>query len=252
MIEQTFSVTDVADLEISVPTGSLTVESGPTGTVEVTVDTKNSEGWRLSQTGDSIFVGYERGTIGSGGRARVRVVAPEGSSLKVSTASGSVRAQLELNRVTVNTASGDVYLEDARSVAIKTASGDVVLGNVGDEITVRSASGDVRVSTVGGAAGLTTASGDISIERARGPLSVTSASGDLRLGVYLGDDLEAATMSGDLTVGLPAGRTVKLRANTLSGSVRLPERRPTESSSGPTVSIGLKSVSGDLTIRRVE
>lgn len=252
MIEQTFTISGPADLDVSVPSGSLTVESGSPGRVEVYVDSKDSEGWRVEQSGDSVWVTYDRGFPGRGGRARVRIVTPERSSLKARTASADIVARVDLGSVAVNTASGEVRLEDVASASIKTASGDVQLGHVDDALTIRSASGDVRAEAVGGALSITTASGDARVERVQGPMSVSSASGDVFVGAYAGDDLEMATMSGDLDVGLIRGRVVKLRANTLSGSVHLPEVRAAPSETGPEVSVSLKSVSGDLRIRRVE
>ena len=253
MIERTFEVSGPADLDVSLSSGALTVESGPPGSVSVTVEAPTMEGWRLDQSGDSITVSYERALIGRGGRARIRVIAPERSSLKANSASADIRARLPLDRVAIATASGEVLLGDVGSLAVKTASGDVDVGVVSRDLAVRSASGDIHSVRVDGDASLTTASGDMHIETAAGAVSASSASGDLEVDVYLGEDIEAATMSGDVVVGLPPGRRVNLKANTLSGSVRLPERRTSgESAGGPTVDIGLKSVSGDLTIRRVE
>lgn len=252
MIEQTFAVTGPADLDISLASGSLVVEGGDAETVTVVIDAQNTDGWRIHQSGDSITVSYERSLVGRGGRTRIRVVAPEMSSLKANSASADIRARLTLGRAAINTASGEVLLDDVGSVAVKTASGDVSAKSVEGDLTVRSASGDIRVSRVEGDVSLTTASGDVDIDHVGGSLSASSASGDIHVGAYQGDDLEAATMSGDVVVGLPRGRRVKLKANTLSGSVRLPDRRPGSDSSGPTVDVGLKSVSGDLTILRVE
>lgn len=252
MIEEIFTVDGIPDIEISASSGAVVVESGPPGTVDVTIDTRNPESWRVHQSGNSISITYERGIIGGGGRARVRVIAPDGSSVNANTASADVRALLELGRVTVATASGDVLLGDAGSVSVKTASGDITARKIGADLAARSASGDVRVESVGGDASVTTASGDLAVDEARGSLSASSASGDIRVSRYLGEDLEASAMSGDLNVGLPSGRTVKLNAKTLSGSVRLPERKPSSGTAGPTVSIRLKSVSGDITIRRLD
>lgn len=251
MIEKSFTVSGPAELDLSVPAGSVRLDSGPPGQVSVTVDTRQPEAWTVHQTGATITVAYDRGS-GRGGRARVQIVAPEASSVKANTASADLRAELELDRVTIATASGDVLLGDATSGHIKTASGDVLMGSVDRDLTVRSASGDIRVTSVGETASLTTASGDVHLEHALGAISCSSASGDVRVGDYRGDDLEATTMSGDLMVGLPSGRPVKLSAKTLSGSVHLPERRQSEPSRVHPVSIRLKTVSGDITIRRAD
>lgn len=252
MIERSYTVSGPADLDLSVPSGSLYVDSGPPGRVDIQLDTNDEEFWHITQSGDAVTVGHERFGFMRGGRARLRVTAPEGSSLRASTASADVRVSVDLKRVTVNTASGDIHLDDAEEVNARTASGDLNVRTVDRDLSVKSASGHIRADAVGGTVSITTASGDVFIEAAHGRFSVSSASGDLRLGVFKGDDLEATSMSGDITVGLPAGRRIKLSANTLSGSVRLPERRPSSGLDGAVVSVRLKSVSGDLNVRRVD
>lgn len=252
MIEEAFSVDGPAEIEISASSGSVTVETGPAGTVEVEVDTRQPEAWRVHQSGTTISVTYERGLIDRGGRARVRVVAPERSSVSAYTASADLRTMSYLTRASVATASGDIILAATNSASVKTASGDVTVGDVERDLTARSASGDVMARTVGGRASLTTVSGDVIAERVDGQLAVSTASGDVRIERYMGEDFEASTISGDVTVGLPSGRTVKLQAKTLSGSVRLPDRKQSTGGSGPEVSLRLKSVSGDIRISRLE
>src|SRR5690606_30388319 len=127
VIEQTFSVSGPAELDISFPSGSLAIESGLPGRVAIYLDTKDPEAWRVEQSGDTIIVAFERGFPSRGGRARIRVVTPERSALRAKSASGDIAARVELGKVTVNTASGEVELGDVASAAIKTASGDVVL-----------------------------------------------------------------------------------------------------------------------------
>lgn len=252
MIKETFSVDGPAEIEISASSGSITVDAGAPGTVEVEVDTRESEAWRVHQSGTTISVTYERGLIDRGGRARVRVVAPERSTLNAYTASADVRAMLDLTRASVATASGDILLGNCDSASLKTASGDVTLGEVEGDLAARSASGDVKVRRIGGRASLTTVSGDVIADQVDGDLAVSTASGDVRVQRYLGDDLEASSISGDMAAGLPPGRTVKLQAKTLSGSVRLPDRKQSTDGKGPEISVRFKSVSGDLRITRTD
>lgn len=252
MIEETFSLSGPASVECSFPAGSLTVESGPPGSASVTVDTARPDSWHLSQTGDQISIVHERGFLSGGGRAQIRVTVPGRSSLKLGTASADVRSSVGLDRVSVSTASGNVDLGEVGTVTIKTASGDVYIDRVQGDLTVKSASGDVRAGQVDGTVDITTASGDLNIEVAHGPLSVTSASGDVRVARYMGDDVEASTMSGDLVVALPAGISVTLKAHTLSGKVHLPQRRPTQNGAGRPVSVRARSVSGDIRIERLD
>ncbi len=252
MIEETFSLTGPASVECSFPAGSLTIESGPPGSAAVSIDTARPDSWHVAQAGNQISIVYERGFLSGGGRAQIRMTVPERSSLKLGTASADVRASVDLDRVSVSTASGNVELVEAGTVSVKTASGDVYIERVRGDLTVKSASGDVRAGHLDGATNVTTASGDLNVEVARGPLSATSASGDVRVARYMGDDVEASTMSGDLVLALPSGISVKLKAHTLSGKVHLPDRRPAQGGDARPVSVRAKSVSGDIRIKRLD
>lgn len=243
---------DAVGIEVSASSGSVVLEEGAAHRVLVEVDTRRPEAWRVYQSGDTVYVTYERGFIDSGGRARVRVAAPAGSSLTAQTASADVRSTLGHSHVSVATASGDISVEGAGSATLKTASGDVALGDVETHLEVRSASGDVVARSVGGRAILTTVSGDVRLDRVDGDLVVSTASGDVRIARYGGEDLEASTVSGDVWLALPAGRTVELDARTFSGSVDLPERKQTQTAGGPPVSVRMKSVSGNIRITRAD
>jgi hypothetical protein len=64
-------------------------------------------------------------------------------------------------------------------------------------------------------------------------------------------------MSGDVVIGLPEGRIVEASIDSLSGVVRLPPRRPAGTATGEpgekeTVKLRLKTVSGDIQVRRAE
>lgn len=253
MIDETFSIAGQADLDISFPAGSLLVEPGPIGSVQVTVDTNHPEEWNVRQSGNSVIVSYESVGFGRGGRARVRVVAPEDSAVRAKTASADIRVQLRARRASLSSASGDVSLAAAGEAALNTASGDIGSGPIEGDLSAKSASGSIRLRHVGGDVSATTASGDITVQEASGRLQMNSASGDLRVVAFHGDDLQANTMSGDLVVGLPTGRRVTLSARTLSGRVNLPEKRQTDrTGTQQNVSVSMKSVSGDITISRLD
>lgn len=251
MIERTFAVDGAPHVELSMASGSAVFESGPSGVVDIEIDTRRPDAWTITQSGRNIYVALDRASL-RGGRDRVRIVLPERSDLSVQTASADVRAQLSLQQLMATTASGDVALEDASRASIKTASGDVRLRQIEGDLDVKSASGDLIGDEVVGKVAVTTASGDVFIRSVGGDVAVSTASGDVEVEEFLGDNFVAATMSGDIELGLPTGRTVRLDAKTLSGSVNLPPRRPASGSGGPTVDIRIKSVSGDVTLRRLD
>lgn len=241
-----------ASLDCAVPSGSVVVESGTDDSVHISVDTPKPDAWHIGQTGDQISVIFDRGPRSGGGRAHIRVLLPDHSSVKISTATADVRLTARLGRTSVSTASGDIHIGTTRSAVIKTASGDVILDSVEEDLTVKSASGDIRVGRTGGTTSLTTASGDMDLGRAEGPLVASSASGDVRIGTYLGNDVEAATMSGDVSMALPSGIRVDFKARTLSGRVSLPERRQPSGTADRDVTVRLRSISGDIRVTRTE
>ncbi len=251
MIHEIFGVEGPPRIEASVPAGSLVLEQGPDGTVEVTVDTSRPEPWRVTKSGNTITVSYERMGFGTGGRATVRVVVPSGSALRAETASASVTSHVDLGQVIVKTAAGDVQLRDCDSAVVKSAAGELSIRNVAGDLAVKSASGDVDVNVVSGSVSATTASGDVSIQEVSGAFTASSASGDVRVARYLGEDLEVSTMSGDMSFGLPARTSVKLTASTLSGDVRLPERSDGSEPPLRHISVRAKSVSGDIRLQRL-
>lgn len=252
MITERFDLPGPGDVDVSAAAGSVVVEPGSPGQVEVEVDTAREDEWRVWQTGSSIKVHHERGGwMSRGGRADVRIRVPAGTDVSIGAASADVRSRAELGRATISTASGDVWIADAAEVSVTTASGDIRTDRVSGALSVKSASGDVRAGEVGGDATIKTASGSTSIGTASGALAASSASGDIRVNRYLGDDLELTSMSADIQFGLPPG-PVRLQATSLSGEVRLPKARRGSDTERPPRQARVKTVSGDIDVRRLD
>ena len=238
MTDYEFAVTD-PELDIDVKAASVVLDRGPVGTVTVQIETKNPEDWLVSQHGDSITVRDEQsGWRLRKGHSRVRITTPDGTAADISTASGDITVVVATGRTVVSTASGDVRV-----------------GRVTGDVSLKTASGDLVAAAVGGRLESSTASGDVRVEEVLGNARISTASGDIRIARFEGAEFAANTVSGDVSLGIPSGRAVDLDVKTLSGKVSLPERRttPAASPTGPpasTVSIRVKSVSGDFQIQR--
>lgn len=251
MIKQDFTVGDQAELDIHIHSGRVEVREGPPGAVSVEVDTDDSN-FTVEKRGDVIYVASDQSGGWSLGtrQAHVTVTAPPGTDLTVGTASARVALEAELGRVDVKTASGDVDIERARSATVKTASGDVKIGSVDEDVRVSSASGDVSCDSCGRAV-FSTASGDVSLGESSDAVTASTASGDVRIDRFQGRRVSVKSMSGEASIGIPAGTQVDLDATTLSGRLNLPEPSPDTPPSERRMSVKAKLVSGDLTLRRV-
>jgi hypothetical protein len=166
------------------------------------------------------------------------------------------------------------------SVQVGTVSADGLVAGLHAPAMVRTVSGALVLDGVHGTVGARTLSGQVDVRDQHGPLSGESVSGSLTVQAVEVDDLDLKTVSGalavdltsparrislksvsgDLTVRIPAGSGFRFDAASVSGNVVADGRRI---ASGPTghragelregdeaVRISAKSVSGDVTLLR--
>ena len=152
------------------------------------------------------------------GDVRVRVSAPAGADVELSTASADVDGRGEFGGLQANTASGDVAFEHVgRDAQVNSASGDVNIKRVQGALTVNTASGDLEIGYVGGNAKVRSASGDVSIDEAEASLKIQTASGDLAARSVREGDVVLQTASGDIEVGVKHGSKLWIDARSMSG-----------------------------------
>jgi DUF4097 and DUF4098 domain-containing protein YvlB len=254
-----------------VPSGEITLESvdGDETTVELDASGTSDdvrelvEGARieLRQRGDGYEVlvdvprrrGRGLGLIFDRADFRLRVTAPHGADVDVSTASADVNGQGRVGGLKAEVASGDVrFTEIAGRVDLKSASGDVELERIGGEAKVSTASGDVRIGRVEGEATVRSASGDILVDEAAASITVQSASGDQRVGSVTSGRVVMQSASGDQTVGIRRGSGVHLDVRTMSGdtSSELEIEDAPAGGDGPQIDLRATSMSGDIRILR--
>lgn len=251
MIHETFTVDGTPDLEIRIESGRVQLREGASGTVDVKVDT-NREGFQVEQRGNVILVSSDKSSSWlSRGSAYVVVETPPLTNLVVSVASASVDADVELDKVDIKTASGDIGLTKTGRVSIKTASGDLAVEVVERSLSFTSASGDLRISErVGGTVNISNASGDVYIEESDATIDMNTASGDAKIRNFTGASAYFKGMSGSIDIWIPAGTEVDLDVNLLSGSLRVPDPDPDPTPPARQMTIRAKLVSGNLNIHR--
>lgn len=250
MIHKTFSVEGTPDIDVRIESGRVEVQRGDGQQVDVQVETR-LPGFIVEQRGNSIVVSSDReaGWL-SRGSAYAVIRTPPGADLRVSVASAPVDIDVDLGKVDIKTASGDVEVGKVETLVVKTASGDLHAEEITRSLRVTSASGDVRVEKAEGTVVVSTASGDVHIEKADATVDVNTASGDSYIHRFTGRSANFKAMSGTVHLGIPKGTTVELDVSILSGKLRLPDSEERREAPVRRMTIRAKMVSGDLVIER--
>lgn len=184
-------------------------------------------------------------------KIRVEVRVPDDSSLAFRTASADVEAAGRFAEVSGKTASGDVRAVEAERVRVESASGDVRVDEVRGEARVKSSSGDVTIGRAYGPIDASVVSGDLTVRAAERGGAFGAVSGDVEVGAVGAGDVDVRTVSGDVTLGVLPGARLHVDVTTVSGDLRSDiELGDAAEGDGPVVEIRGRTVSGDLRIRR--
>lgn len=183
----------------------------------------------------------------------IRVTAPADSNIRVQAQSADVRQTGVAALAEVRTASGDVQLDEVhRNSAVQTASGDVTIRRAGADLEVRTASGDVEVGPIAGNALVHTTSGDIRLAATGGNVNARSVSGDVRVTDAISGLTEVTAVTGDIEIGVHPGSLASVNLSTLTGDTHsdfeVLDDAPADGQ--PTLSIRVKTTSGDIRLRR--
>jgi hypothetical protein len=270
MRRETFNTPGTLTLDLRVPSGEIAIESvdgeettveldatGASDAVRELVDNARIE---VRQRGDGyevlVDVPRRRGGLGlifDRADFLLRVFAPHGADVQVSTASADVDGRGRFGALRAELASGDLrFAELSGFVDVKSASGDVAVEQIAGGAKVSTASGDMRIGSVEGEATLRSASGDVSVDEANASVTVQTASGDQRLGSVSSGRVTMQSASGDQTVGIRRGSRVRIDVRSMSGDTtsELDIEDAPVLSDGPEVELRATSMSGDVRILR--
>lgn len=248
-------------LRVQLPAGLAEVTAMETDTTTVELHPQDEgdqaarqlvESSKVELRGDELTVEVPRGhRLRRTPGLDLRITLPAGSEVRGKVASADFRSRGRLARLDVDSASGDVEVEQVTGeVEVRTASGDTSIDEAGGRVRVHTASGDVRVGVADAGLDVKSASGDVTVGEASGMSTARSASGDLTVRMARSGQIEANTASGDVRVGVAAGTGVYLDLSTLSGDTRSalePEDAP---ASGPDLQLRLRTLSGDIDVVR--
>lgn len=127
--------------------------------------------------------------------------------MKIHSVSGDVESRKELvSNLELQTVSGEVEIESAKTLTATTTSGDIEIGKVGD-VSLEAVSGDISIRDLmlTKKATIHTVSGDVEIERTNDIYITTKTiSGDVKVeknNRYADIQLSVTTTSGDIDIG---------------------------------------------------
>ncbi len=237
-VDETRSLAADAAVEIQNMRGSLVITGG-SGDVVVIRGSLGDGARDLLIEGDAkrlrIKVDYPESGGGWGrwwggsdlGDSHLRIELPRTVSLTARTVSASIEVKgVDGSRLVLETVSGDVSAGSASAeVEVDSVSGDLLLNlNAATMVDVETVSGDVELrGALRGRIKAEAVSGDLDL-RTDGVLEdakLSVVSGDITLEAALGRDSRASinSLSGDVSVLLPAATSAELRIETFSGRI---------------------------------
>jgi hypothetical protein len=257
------------DIEVRNPAGSVRI-TAVEGAEELSIRVEALDE-AAEQLLDRVDIDVSPATPGAvGSRIRVRVMVPDkrlsfrtpafavevstpaGAAARIAVASADVELRGRMDRLDLTSASGETTVESCTELQLRSASGDARVGVVTGAATIGSASGDLRLESAGHGLQVRTASGDVSVGYAAGEISISTASGDVSLAAVGAGRVQLKSVSGDTTIGVVPGLRVWLDLSSVSGRMdsQLVDD-DTVATEGPAqLSLSLRSVSGDLRLRR--
>ena len=167
---------------------------------------------------------------------------PKGASVKVGTRSGSLRLSGRLGAVRATTMSGSIEVEEAAAVDLRAMSGTITVGKCAGACRVKTKSGTARIGSAGSVE-IHIGSGRINVEHVDGAVTVRAVSGSVTLDAGGDGPIEIETMSGSITVTLPAGCKPEVLAKSLSSRPKI------ECEQGHDCKVSVRTMSGGVTVR---
>ena len=183
----------------------------------------------------------------------VTVALPADSRVEVRSASADATLYGTYRDVSIHTASGDAFVQNVTGdLTANAASGDIKAGHVGGDMKVNSASGDLVAKQVDGTIVVHTASGDVHIEEVGRGAKANTASGDITIIKLVRGNAKINSASGDIEIGVGVGTGVYMDISSMSGRARsdLDTSHTPVSSADPDVTLHVRSMSGDITVKR--
>lgn len=200
------------------------------------------------------------------GASDLEVKVPKSASLKIGVVSANVTLSgVDGASLDVESVSGKLRLDSgAREVDVDSVSGNVELVGTAGKAHVETVSGGIRTRGLGGRIKYETVSGDVDAEHGNyRELDASTVSGDVTLRGEPSTDarIDIESMSGSVRLYIPESFPARLRASSFSGTIRSDFGQVKREEYGPGSSldasigqasgqVSIETFSGDVDIRR--
>lgn len=266
-------------LSVENPKGRIHIVAEETQETRVTLTANDAtaaariDDTHVAQRGDEIVVRVPRMSpsfFGFWSAIEVVVHVPLGSSANLSTGSGLVETEGQLDAVRIasgsgavrlgacgdvhaQTGSGEITIDSARgSVDAQTGSGRVAVGEVEKDALIITASGHAQLARANGFARLKTASGSIDVNEAGNDVEASAVSGHVHIHRADHGRVRAKAVSGRICVGVANGTAALLDISTVSGHVHSELDGGAPPVEGEKhVELQLRTTSGSVSVARV-
>ncbi|MEO6397995.1 MAG: DUF4097 family beta strand repeat-containing protein [Tepidiformaceae bacterium] len=175
------------------------------------------------------------------GSSTIGVRCPVDSNVVVGTGSGNVVVSGRVGDLRATSSSGSIIVESARATDLRSESGKVRVAHCESGCRILTASGAVQVGSVASAE-VATGSGKVDVASAAGKARVRTASGSVDVGASGQGDIAIETMSGGVTVRLPAGTRPAAKLYAASGRTRC------ELAQGSDCTVAVRSMDGKIEV----
>jgi DUF4097 and DUF4098 domain-containing protein YvlB len=200
---------DRREVRIATSSGSITVIA------EARVDVVAEGGAHVATEADgTVEVSPRRSSVS------ITVRCPEGVDLVVGTRSGSLLLRGHLGSVRATTLSGRIDADDLARADLRAMSGSIVVGSCAEICRVKTKSGSIKIGSAG-AAEVSIGSGSVEVAHVKGAVRIRAISGSVGVVAEGHGPIEVETMSGSITITLPAGCHPDVRTRSLSSRPRI-------------------------------
>jgi hypothetical protein len=245
----------VRSLKVSLVGGQIDIIGHDEPGARVEVHSISGRDLKISVDGDRLEIDHPQlrwdnfievfKSLRSSAKADVSVLVPRDVALKFGIVSASALVSGLVTDARLSTVSGDLVVDGL--------SGNLELNGVSGELSVRNHTGKISAHTV---------SGDVTATGSIVRFNSDGVSGNVLLDISgTPDEINANTVSGDLTVRIPQAVGARYRINTVSGRMQLDSALlhgpagkgfsgTTGTLDGSWVDITVNSVSGDVSVFR--